>query len=548
MSGRKRYLSWLVTALVCALMAAACGGGTTDGAEGQGGGDAAEGGTESTDTGAEPGDATGGGDASTLVVGSVEVPGHLDPARVYAKFASDILFNTTNRLVEFPPGSDEVGPGLAESWEISDDGLTYTFDLREGVTFHDGSELTSEDVKYSLERVLNINHPDSATFLIQGIESIETPDDQTVVITIAEANATFLSRLNYTVASILPSDSDVYPSPDAPMSEPTAEAANEFLNDQEVVGTGPYQLTEYTPGESLTLERFDDYWGEAPAIQTVRIQFFAEAAQMRNALDAGEIDLNINEFGPAERASLESSEDIEVIESDGGRIRYMVLDVTQEPFTDTEVRRAISSSIDRQRIIDEVFEGNGFPLFSMIPSAFEVQEDYMSEIEAAVPDGTSFELWYPLNKYGDTEADVAESISRSLNESGFDVTTQSADWAAEYSNNLNNGTYAAYLLGWYPDYVDPDDYIEPFYSDEGFIGFYSSEEMNELIAQEQTQEVGSEERAETFDQIQRLAAEDMPYIPLYEEGTTAYVGPGVSGVEDTLDASQQTRYFVMSKE
>ena len=545
MSRRRRSFSWLVAALVLTLFAAACGSGTTDdGGEPAAGEDpAAEGGTELTE-----GTEAAAGDSSTLVVGSIEVPGHLDPARVYEKFASDILFNTTNRLVEFTPGSEEIGPGLAESWEISDDGLTYTFTLRDGVVFHDGSELTSEDVKWSLERALNISHPDSATFLISSIESIETPDDHTVVITIAEPNATFLSRLNYTVASILPSDSQVYPTPDAPLSEPTAEAADEFLNDQEVVGTGPYQLTEYTPGESMTLERFDDYWGEAPAIETVRIQFFEQAAQMRNALAAGEIDLNINEFGPAERASLQEDENIEVIESEGGRIRYIVLDVTQEPFTDPAVRQAIATSIDRQRIIDEVFDGKGKPLFSMIPSSFDVSEDFISDMEATVPEGVSFDLWYPLNKYGDTEADVAESIARSLNEAGFDVTTQSADWAAEYANNLNNGTYSAYLLGWYPDYVDPDDYVEPFYSDEGFIGFYSSEEMNELIAQEQQQEVGSEERAETFRQIQELAAEDMPYIPLYEEGTTAYVGPGVSGVENTLDAAQQTRYFVMSKE
>jgi peptide/nickel transport system substrate-binding protein len=538
MFGRKRPLTWLISALVVAMLAAACGSGTTDDA---GGG---------TTTGTEEGgtETAGGGDGSTLVVGSVEVPGHLDPARVYEKFASDILFNTTNRLVEFPAGSDEVGPGLAESWEVSEDGLTYTFTLREGVVFQDGSEFDSEDVKWSLERSLNIAHPDSASFLLEGIETIETPDPQTVVITLNEANSTFLSRLNYTVASILPSDSQVYPTPDAPLSEPTAEAANEFLQEQEVVGTGPYQMTEYTPGESMTLERFDDYWGEAPDIQTVRVQFFESAAQMKNALAAGEIDLNINEFGPAESADLQADENIQVIEEQGGRIRYIVLDVTQPPFDDPAVRRAISASIDRQRIIDEVFEGKGIPLYSMIPSAFEVSADHMSDIEATVPEGTSFDLWYPLNKYGDTEADVAESISRSLNEAGFEVTTQSADWAAEYANNLNNGTYSAYLLGWYPDYVDPDDYIEPFYSDEGFIGFYSSEEMNELIQQEQQQEPGSAERAETFDQIQQLAAEDMPYIPLYEEGQTAYVGPGVGGVEQTLDAAQQTRYYVMTKE
>ncbi|MBW3605894.1 MAG: hypothetical protein KY460_13530 [Actinobacteria bacterium] len=536
---RQRHLLALLALL--ALVAAACGSGTTASDAGDSGGDT---GTEAAD-GSEA--AAGGGDSSTLVVGATEVPGNIDPARVYALFASNVLFNTTNRLVEFQPGTGEIGPGLAEEWEISEDGTTYTFTLREGVTFHDGSEMTSEDVKWSLERALNINHPDGASFLIEGIESIETPDDTTVEITIAEENTTFLSRLNYTVASILPSDSDAYDAPDELMSEPAVEEADEFLQNEQIIGTGPYQLTSYTPGESMTLEAFVDYWGEAPAIDTVQIQFFEESAQMKNALDAGEIDFNYNEFTPAERNSLEATEGITVMSEEGGRIRYIVLDVTQDPYTDVQVRRAMSAAIDRQRIVDEVFEGAGNPLFSMIPSNFDAHKDYMSDIEAEVPEGTQIELWYPLNKYGDTEPDVAESISRSLSEAGFEVTTKSADWAAEYSGNLNNGTYAAYLLGWYPDYLDPDDYIEPFYSEDGFVGFYSNPEMEDLIDEEQSQEIGSEERAQTFDEIQQLAAEDMPYIPLYSEGQTAYFNDSVEGVENTLTPAQQLWFFVLSK-
>jgi peptide/nickel transport system substrate-binding protein len=535
---RQRRLLILLAAL--AIVAAACGSGTTTDTEAEGAG--TEPAAAATDEGAPA------GDASTLVVGSIEVPGHMDPARVYEKFASDILFNTTNRLVEFQPGTGEIGPGLAEEWEISDDGLTYTFTLREGVTFHDGSEMDSEDVKWSLERSLAINHPDGASFLIAGIESIETPDPQTVEITISEPNSTFLSRLNYTVATVLPSDSDIYTTPDSPMEEPAAEEADEFLQDEQVVGTGPYELTSYTPGESMTLEAYDGYWGDAPAIDTVQIQFFEGSAQMKNALDAGEIDFNYNEFGPAERAALEQTDGITISEDEGGQIRYIVLDVTQDPYTDVAVRRAMSAAIDRQRLIDEVFEGAGQPLFSMIPSNFGESADYISDIEAEVPEGTEIELWYPLNKYGDTEADLAETIARSLNEAGFEVTTQSADWAAEYSGNLNNGTYAAYLLGWYPDYVDPDDYIEPFYSAEGFIGYYSNPEMEDLIKQEQQQEVGAQERAQTFDEIQQLAADDMPYIPLLSRGQTAYYRDTVSGVEDTLTAAQQTWYYVMSKD
>ena len=215
------------------------------------------------------------------------------------------------------------------------------------------------------------------------------------------------------------------------------------------------------------------------------------------------------------------------------------------------MRRAIAATVDRQRIVDEVFEGRGAPLYSMIPSDYEVNADYISDIEVPELEGTPIPITlnYPLNRYGDTEPDVATTIERSLEESGlFDVETVGADWASEYSANLNTGAYGIFLLGWYPDYIDPDDYIEPFYdSEDTFLGYYSSPEMDELILAEQ-QETDTAARADIFDQIQQLAAEDMPLIPLYEEGTTTYASPRVSGEENTLDAAQILRFYVMTVE
>ena len=208
----------------------------------------------------------------------------------------------------------------------------------------------------------------------------------------------------------------------------------------------------------------------------------------------------------------------------------------------------MSAAIDRQRIVDEVFEGAAAPLFSMIPPSYDAHEDFMSDIEVEdLPDAPlDIELWYPLNKYGDTEPDVAETIARSMNESGqFNVTTQSADYASEYSNNLGVGSpYGAYLLGWYPDYIDPDDYIEPFYHSEGFIGHYKSDQMDDLIQAEQ-QETDPAARAEIFTEIQELAAEDMPFIPLYQETPHAYYRDGITGVENSIDVAQSARWYLI---
>lgn len=560
-------LRFLALIAMLAIAAAACGGSDDTGGDEPADDTAAD--EETTDEGGDDGAATDEEPATddeepasddapaasgddVLVYGTLNPPASIDPAKCYDSTCSNILFNTTESLVWFPPGSDEVEPALAESYEISDDGLTYTFTLREGVTFHDGSELDAEDVMFSLQRSIDINHPSGAGFLISAIESMEAPDPQTVVITIAEPNSTFLSRLNYTVAAILPSDSPDYPTPDTPIAGDDPDAAtaeaDEYVNESSIIGTGPYMMTDYQESVSMTLEANPDYWGDAPAISTVRIQFFSDSAQLANAMANGEVDLVLNEFGPAERQSVEDA-GVVVHEQAGGRIRYAVVNVTEPPFDDPDVRRAIAATVDRQRIIDEVFEGAGTPLYSMIPSAFDVNADYISDIEVPELEDTpiEFTLWYPLGRYGDTEPDVAETIARSLNESGlFDVTTEGADWASEYSANLSTGAYGIFLLGWYPDYIDPDDYIEPFFdSEDTFLGYYSSEEMDQLITAEQ-QATDPDERADIFDQIQQLAAEDMPTIPLYEEGQVAYASERLQGVDETLDAAQQLRFYIMS--
>ena len=538
---------WFALVALMALLVAACGGDGTGDTE-----------TEGTGSGTEPAPAESDDSAAadgTLVVGTLEKPSTIDPAEVYELMASNLLYNVGDQLVHLEPGTGEVAPGVAESWEVSDDAMTYTFKLREGVTFHDGSDLTSEDVKWSLERALNINHPESAAFLISAISGIKTPDETTVEITISEPNVTFLSRLSYTVATILPSDSDVYTAPPKKLGKggepPTVEQAEKFIQGEQIVGSGPYEMTDYSPDTGATLEAFADYWGDAPLTSTIKLQFFESAAQMTNALRNSEIDVNVNDLGPAERAALSNEEGLVVEEGAAGRTRYIVLDVTQKPFDDPEVRRAISANIDRQRIVDEVFEGAGEVLTSMIPPSYEVSDqEAIANAAGEVADApVKFDLWYPLNKYGDTEPDVAETIARSLNESGdFDVTTKSSDWAAEYSGNLNTGTYGAYLLGWYPDYIDPDDYIEPFYhSEKTFIGFYGDPAMDKLIAAEQ-KETDEAARAEIFAEIQAKAAEDMPYIPLYSELTHAYYGEGICGVEHSIDVALHARWYMIGSD
>lgn len=548
MRPRIRGWSWIVLLMAFSLIAAACG--DADQTAGPG---ATE--TGATDTGGDDGEGQATGD---IIIGTTETVSTIDPARCYDFGCSTLLRNTTNTLLGFPPGEAEPQPELAaEMPEISEDGLTYTFTLREGVTFHDGSEMTSEDVKFSLERARDIAHPEGAGFLLGGIESIETPEDLTVEITLSEPDVTFASKLAYAVAAILPSDG-AYTAPDEPLDGPSADEADEFINEDELVATGPYQVTDFRESESVTYEAFDEYWGEAPANDRVLTRIFEGDSQLKGALEAGEVDVAFRHLTPQQREDLEGNEDIQVLKGEGAFIRYIVLNPNLEPFDDVNVRKAFAAAIDRQRIIDDVLLGAGEPLYSMVPSLFPssipaFQEEYEGqEPSDFIDEPVEFELYYPGARYGDTEPELAQTIQRMAEETDlFTVTPQLSEWAqfSEQAWPGETGQYPAFLLAWYPDYLDADDYLYPFYhSEKSFLGMYENEQVDSLIEQEQTASApDAPEREEAFKEIQRITADEVPIIPLFEAPQYAYARSNVSGVETTLDAAQQFRFWVISK-
>jgi peptide/nickel transport system substrate-binding protein len=538
---------FLVGTMVAALALAACGG--------DGDGDGAAETTDNGDNGDNGEQATGeGGD---IIFGTTDTVVTLDPAKAYDFASSNILFNVGETLVGFPPGEVEPAPLLAESWEVSDDGLTYTFTIREGVTFSNGHELTSEDVKFSLDRVIQMAHPAGAASMLFVIDNIETPDERTAEITLSAPNSTFLPRLAYTVATIVPSDG-TYPAPSDSIEEEDAEeaeqAAEEFVN-EDLIGSGPYTVADFSEGESITLEANPDYWGDAPANDRVMIRFFQTSSQMKLALESGEIDVAHRDFSPDEMADLEGNDDVQTIVGDGGRTRYIVLNPFHDEVADVEVRRAIAAGIDRDRINEDVFNGNVEPIYSMIPPGYDVSQPYFQEYDDQEPgdfidEPVSFSLHYGGERYGPTEPSLVQVIQRTLEETGlFEVELVSTEWAqfTEEAWPGDDGQYPVFMLGWNPDYIDPDTYVEQFYWSEGFVGsMYNDDEMDELVLAEQA-ELDADARTDIFDQIQRKAAEDVVNIPLFQEVPYVFARPEIGGLEDTMDETLIMRYWVVSK-
>ncbi len=540
-----------LTALL--LVAAACGGG--GGSGGSGG---------------------GGGPSGSIVIGTTEsLQNSFDPAQAYDYLGSQIAFNTAETLVTYAPEATEPKPLLAAALpEVSPDGLTYTFVLRAGVKFADGTPFNAAAVKFSLERARDFGAKDAeaAGFLLSGIRSINAPSDDKVVISLAQPNVTFLSRLAYSVASIV--SPAAYANHVLAGNEDGPAVTARYKTDT-IVGTGPYRLTAYKEKESIDLEANPDYWGPKPKAQRIRVRLLDKSSALKLALQNNEVDIAFRTLQPDENTFFKDRPGFKLIEGKGSGIRYLVINVTAKPWDDVNLRRALAASIDRKAIVDEVFKGSATPLASIVPTAFDTSEPKWEQLYGAnapapttstkggpAPSGRTLvdkylslagkssgtvpiDLWYSPTHYGDTEAAVAEVVARSLEATKrFTVKIRNVEWA-EYGNKRRAGEMPVFLMGWYPDYLDPDDYLEPF-SDPNIFdpAKWNDPKMLELIHTEQRLQDPAR-RDDAVRQAQAYMADQVPYIPLFSTPQFAATKASVNGV--VLDPIQIFRFWLLEK-
>ncbi len=425
---------------------------------------------------------------------------------------------------------------------------TYVCTLKEGLTFHDGSELTAEDVKFSLDRLLDIEDDSGGYTLLLNLKSVEATDDRTVTMTLKAPDATWPFRLTTGAAAIVPSD--VYP-------------ADKLQPSEDVVGSGPYELTEFEDGVRASMTPFADYNGPAELENAgAVISYYKEESQLSQAVQAGEVDVAYRNLSPTTIDDLRGAEGVEVVEGAGTEIRYIVFNLKRDPAQEVAARQAMAMLIDRQAIADDVYNGTVQPLYSMVPQGLQFATQAFAEEYGEQPDpdrarqtledaGVStpvdVQLWWTPTHYGQSSAEEYAAIQRQLEEGGlFQVTLKSTEWN-QYSTALSEDQYPVYQLGWFPDFPDADNYTSPFFVDGGFFNnHYSNERMNELIAAEQAS-TDPAEREKAFTEIQQIAAEDVPTIPIWQGKQVAVVREGVTGVEETFDPSFTFRYYLVSK-
>jgi len=426
-----------------------------------------------------------------LTLGMVLEPPHLDPTAGAAAAIDEVVYANVFEGLTRIASDGAVQPGLAENWVISDDGLTYTFELREGVTFHDGTTLDAGDVVFSLDRARGEASVNAQKALFEPIESVEQMDELTVEITLSRPAGDFLYNMGWGDAVIV-----------APESAET--------NKENPVGTGPFRFAEWQKGASVTLERFDGYWGEAPALEQVTIRFIPDPAAATAALLAGDVQAFPNLPTPESIPQFEADPRFEVVIGSTEGETILSTNNAKAPFDDIRVRQAIAHAIDRQAIIDGAMFGLGTPIGSHFaphhPAYMELVETYPYNpdrarellAEAGHGDGISATLKLPPPSYARRGGEV---IAAQLREVGIDLEIIPVEWAQWLEQVFTNTDYDLTIVS----HTEPNDI--GIYAREDYYFNYDNDDFDAVI-DELSVTAGEDARYELFRKAQQIIAED----------------------------------------
>lgn len=516
---------------------------------------------DSAETGAAaPSTATTAG--GRVAIGTTLTARTLDPADAYETFPGILLYNMGDRLYTYAPGTTDIEPQLATDLPtISDDQLTYTIPLREGVVLHDGTPFTAEVMAFSLQRFME-NGGRPAFLLADPIESVEATGEYELTIRLAKPFAALTSMLTFSGATPIP-----------PAQYEVGEGS--FKPDS-FVGSGPYKLASFS-SDVIKLDVNEDYWGAAPANEGIDIQVFTSPANLYNTFQSGGLDVAYQTLDPDQIAALTKDAEAnswQVIEAGAAVVNYMTLNQKIAPFDKLEARQALATMIDREILNERAFQGQAEPLYTMIPPTFAESEPVF---EAAYGDGNydeakvlleeagfsaanpmAFDIWYPSSST--TRSIVANTLKEAIETNLPDlveVTVNSAESAA-LREQMRQGAYTAMLDNWYPDYFDPENFALPFFScavkasdglcEEGAAqstgSFYYSDKANELLDQ-QSAEADPTTRSKLFQELQAVTAADVPYVPLWQNKDYVFSVADVSGVG--VEPNQQFLLWKIAK-
>lgn len=457
----------------------------------------------------------------------------LDPGSTSDGESSRVTRQVLEGLLDFEAETFELQPGLAHDWDVSDDGLKYTFYLEEGVTFHDGTEFNAEAVKINFDRFADPDHEyafadaDYVYFMYATMFGGHKGDDGHVVDEVNVVNdheVEFI--LNKPLGFFLQNMAMTYFAITSPAA--LEEYGGEI--NENPVGTGPFKFVSWSKDESIILEKFENYRKEGlPKLDKVIFEVIPENAARLIALRSGDIDI-MDGLNPDDAAGVDEDDDLILYARAENNFGYVGFNVQKEPVDNKELRHAISHAIDREAIVEALYAGYGTPAVNPLPPNYlgynDEVEGYQYDVEkakellaeAGYEDGLEIELWtMPVARpYMPDPETVAEIIQNNLAEINVDVNIIREEWAP-YLEKTMNGEHQMYMLGWSGTNGDPDYFLSSLLHGSN-IGdsnreFYQNPEVDQLLDDAKVA-VEQDEREDLYKQAQALIAEDTPMIPL----------------------------------
>lgn len=449
------------------------------------------------------GDKTGAG-SSTITVGiPQDLEDSLDPHKAVAAGTREVLFNVYEGLLK-PDSEGNIIPAVAKEYQVSEDGLTYTFVLRDNVTFHNSNPVTAEDVKYSIEKSAGITGEESLIVAFSNIKEVNVVDERTVSIVLKEMDVDFPAYVANINASIIPKDND--------------------KPDMSPIGTGPYMFVSRSAQENIICKKYDNYWGDKANIENVIFKVIPDADSIIMNLNGGAVDMMAH---LTVTQAQQLSDDFELLEGTMNLVQAVYLNNNFEPFKDARVRQALNYAVDIQSILELTSDGKGAPIGSSMYPSFkkyyvDLSNTYPHDVnkakellkEAGYENSLSFSIAIPSNYQ--PHIDVGQVVVEQLKEAGVNANIQLIEWNSWLSDVYAGRNYEATIIGVDASSLTARALLERFNSDSdsNFVNF-SNPEYDKLY-KEAVSTTDDAKQIELYGNMQKILNEDAANVYLQD--------------------------------
>ncbi|MGW8353623.1 ABC transporter substrate-binding protein [Streptomyces wedmorensis] len=474
-----------------------------------------------------------------IVIGTTSSPTTLDPAAAWDN-SWELFRNVFQTLVSFPTGSTTPQSDAADCKFSDTSSRVFECKLIEGLTFSNGHKLDAKAVQYSIERIRTIDQEGGPNGMLGSLDKIETVGDRTVVFRLNKPDATF----PYVLAT-----------PAMSLVDPAEYPADKLRKDGKVVGSGPYVLDSYEERKTAELTKNPSYKGFADRKNGgVTIRYFDDSDAMVAALKKDEIDATYRGLTAEEVIGLQDdkpeNKGLQLVESTGADIRYLVFNANDPSVAKLPVRKAIAQLVDRDELVNKVYQGTAEPLYSMVPKGVAAHTTKFFDRfgspsaskakkilrDAGIDEPVELTFWYTTDRYGSSTAAEFAELKRQLEEQGlFKITIQGKPWK-EFQEGYQKGQYPVFGRGWFPDFPDPDNFVAPFVGKENVLGtpYISPRITNELLPKSR-RDSDRGTVTDEFVEAQEIMVQDVRLLPLWQGKLYIAAGEDIGGGERALD-------------